>query len=1373
VAQDRPDSFLADGLYRKLQDSFCGVDLVGNPVPDPRLSPSELYGVQYRPRQSMFANRFLALENYLIEANRVMAQYPLAESRKFPLLLSEDPEPAPGSGAWDKRVADLAELSYQDLQQVPVGYLYLVGNDSDNNGLWTIYEVEAGTLIGSRELALIRVQSYDTKLYWKYIDWYRADYNPLTVITAEVQNFADLATLTLPLDSTVKVLDNAAGRFEIYRLETTGWSRVGLQNGTLEILPQIWDYALGRFGFDVEVFDAQYFDQEPVTETRKIIQSLNQEIFIDDLAIERNRLLILMFNFILNEQIAPLWLTKTSLIDVNHTVRRLIPFQIYRQDNQDFVLNYIQEVKPYHTQIRQFNLIYSGDDLYDGTVTDFDVPAYYDTTQQMFISPVLDNTGTLSTTSSTPSDSPIWQTLPWSQWYQNYRLNIGSVVVVDGGSGYTVPPEVIVTGDAEVPAIMEARINTAGEVIGIDVIEPGIGYLTTALISFDGGNGTGARAVAVMQNALVRDFYTTIKYDRYEYQSSIQEWQPNQNYDNGTQVRYLDRVWAASSDDSTGVQSATFDPDQWTLVDAGTLSGVDRTMGFYAPGPNEPGLDLAQLISGVDYPGVQVSAPTFSQNTGFDVGNYDINPFDNISIGPEGRPTYDPAILDAIYESDFTDPYLGTLPAPAYQGDPPNGGPNPIVVDGGAFVDTYSSHAPEELVPGAIFDTLDFRVFTTPGSDWSQDGHGYDQADIAYIYDSENNVYSWAGLVDYPVIVGVWNGTQGLQLDLGFDYTVDWAAQTVTVTSGALEGDVILVAAYSLGGGNQIFRNSYLGTDLDNNTLVIPVQESLIEELVIFVNGTPIAGFSYAPYQTFQTIITFASPYGATDAITVTAMGAVDDSLPFSWSVPVTQYAIATGTSLAFTLTNSLQGTNPANLIVCKNGIRARPAEGVEYLSDGSSLQYFLPSRGGYNQTLIADNEVSVYVNNTELTLGVEFFVDPAVGPTGRTVTLAELPPVGAVILISVNHAADYYLSSDTLIWRPTSGLLPIAGDVISITTFNDTSQQELLTQVFQGPTTTGIVVGQGYDTTVYDEGTISGDPGSFDYAEGSAIQTNVFDTGREILNASRLTVTLDGRFLVEGEDYTVDGTAVEILGPVINAAQVVAITSVTQSILPGEIAFRIFQDMRGSQSTYRITAASTTVLSQILRAQDDVIYVVDASRLSEPNLEQGLFGLITIDGERISYRTRDVVNNTLSGLRRGTAGTAVAEHTAGTAVYDIGIANLLPAEYQDRVARQDTLADGSQTTFIAEDISLSDLTMAQIQDAVQVFVGGALQSGGYTIVSDAPVTVTFDQAPVRGLEVTIAVRQGLSWYEPGPGTASNGIALQETATAAARFIRG
>ena len=76
------------------------------------------------------------------------------------------------------------------------------------------------------------------------------------------------------------------------------------------------------------------------------------------------------------------------------------------------------------------------------------------------------------------------------------------VEIVDGGSGYTEPPTVIVTGTAESPAVMTARVNSAGAVIAIDVVDSGVGYLTTAIITLEGGNGSGARAVAVMGNPL-------------------------------------------------------------------------------------------------------------------------------------------------------------------------------------------------------------------------------------------------------------------------------------------------------------------------------------------------------------------------------------------------------------------------------------------------------------------------------------------------------------------------------------------------------------------------------------------------------------------------------------------------------------------------------------------------------------------------------------------------------------------------------------------------------------------------------------------------------------------------------------------------------
>jgi hypothetical protein len=1351
----RAEGFLNAGLYQKFQDSFCGADLRGSAVPDPFLTPSEKYGVATRPRQSMFANRFLALQNYLGETNALLANLPITEMRTFNLLNSAEPIPSAASDAWDKLLANQEELLYQDLAAAPLGYRYLVVNDSAFNGLWTIYQIKVTGPQLLRYLELIQVQTYDTKRYWSYQDWYLTGYNPSVRPVAEVANATELLTLTVAENSSVKVTANAQGKWEIYRYTNSTWVRVGLQTGTIKFSNQLWDYSAGRFGFDVEVFDAQYYDQEPTIETRKIIQAINQELFIDDLAIERNQLLVLMFNFILSEQQAPLWLTKTSLIDVDHTIRQLLPYQIYREDNQDFVLNYIQEVKPYHVQIRQFNLIYKGFDQFMGSLTDFDLPAYWDAAQGLFISPVLDNSGTLSTTSSVPSTSAVWQTFPWNQWYQNYLLTVDSVIMIDGGTGYTADPAVIITGDSVVAAELVAHVNSAGRVTGIEIISAGSGYSETPVITIV-GNGVGARAYANMTNSLVRNIKTTIKYDRYQYQTNIQEWVPNENYDNGTQVRHIDRVWEASSDDSTGVQSETFDPQQWIIVPAGDLSGVDRTMGYYVATPNEPGLDLALLISGVDYPGVQVYGPNFDQDTGFDVGNFDINPYDNISYGPEGLPTYDPAILDAIYESNFVDPYLGV-------------GPAAIDVDGGAFVDTYSSHAPEELVPGAIFDTLDLRVYTTPGADWQSDGHGFPLVSIGYQFTIAGTSYSFADLLEFPSAIRLFNKTVGNELTPLVDYIVDWVNQTVTVNSGVITGNTLLIDVYELGGGNQMYRNRYNGADI-GDTVVVPIAYSLISEVVVFVNGVFVTDYTYSAVDVSDTEIVFGIVWTSTDDVVITVMGS-EIPTTYSWSLPVTEYFVSAG-ELVYTLSDYLGGTNPANVIVEKNGVRARPVEGAEYIGDGSSLEYYLPVRGGYSQALIADNDVSVFVNNVRLTLGSQFTVTPYTGDP-RTVILANLPPIGAEVLITVSTESGYTIVGNVLTFKSGSGLIPIVGDVISVTTWNDTAQQNILTQVFVGPETVGSVVTESYDTTLYDTGSITDDPGSYDFSVGTIIQTNRFDTGRIISNSNRIMVSLSGLYIYEGLDYAVDGTAIVISGPPIAVNAVVAITSFTQSVLPGGIAFRIWQDMRGQQSTYRITASTTTQLVSVLNSDDAVIYVDDAGRLSEPNLTAGLFGLITINGERITYRTRDLATNTLSGLRRGTAGTAAADHAVGSAVYDIGIGNLLPAEYQDRIIAQNFLGNGTETVFTATEISISSLDSTELVEAVEVYVGGIKQMGGYIIITDAPVAIAFTTAPTAGYQVSIRIRQGLSWYHPGVSTPSDGISLQDTNTLAARFIRG
>ena len=1625
IAQDKADAWLSNNLYRKLQDSFCGVDTAGNLVPDVNLGPAERYGVQFRPRQSMFVDRFAALKNYLVRANTVLAQFPISENRTFVLLNSRELEPSATTTVngvttvnWNKRVANLEILGFQKINEVPLGYKYLVATDSRNRGLWTIYQVIETTLASGtvRELQLSRVQNYDTRQYWSYINWYLPGYNSSAKIIAEVPNFAALSTLNVTVGSSVKVTANGQGKFEIYLRTATGWDRVGLQDGTIEFSAELWDYALGRFGFDVEVFDAQYFDQEPVIETRKIIQAINEELFIDDLLIERNRALTLMFNFVLSEFGAPEWLVKTSLIDVEHRIRALLPFQNYSRDNQEFVLDYIQEVKPYHVSIREFNLRYNGADEFFGDMTDFDLPAYYNTTLDIpqFTSPILlpyDHSTAFNSETNNLSDltsnSTVWADWPYSQWYNNYLLMVGSIVIVETGSGYTTPPTVVITANSGDPAPTTtaeatAVLNGAGQVVAINVTNSGAGYRSTPTVTFDGGNGSGAAAYPRMINDVVRQFRTVIRYDRFQYQTAVQTWSSNGTYENGTLVRYDDRVWsAANADGSSAVVGPTFDLENWQEVNAATyaypgsdqhtgLTGVDRTMGLYVPGVNSPGLELPLLVDGVDYPGVQVWGEYFLDNRR----------------------------LDTDYQSQFADIYLGTRYSD-------------INVDGGEFIGPYEGHAPEELVNGAEYDTMDMRIYTRPGSDWTFDGHGFQVGTIRYTYDpAVTDTYSWANIVQNAYQIVVTNLTTGRVLNQDIDYVTDWADQTITIISNVANGELISIDVYEIGGGSQLYRGNFVGADViaDNNTLLVPASYAQMVQTYVFINGriastpelrpyTPsipwnlnntyqsldvvfndntititntdgvynsvtcnnasaliagqpivfsgtgfggiVAGQEYyvqaiangtqffisteagattpttlftatgsmtgSPKGTYyraiqtvipgiqltntnywlpfiptqRTLVTIPDTLAATDGVAVLVLGdavsitvnettesgnavvlassvsslSVGQTVTFSgyslggvrtqtnyqvltinaaansititedgstpvaliddqavwtgelvakfvptdyrtWSTPVTETfvvdaAIRTNGSVMLSAVPS--GNNPANMVVNLNGLRIVGPTDIEWIGDGTTASFGLPQRLGSSflqSTIDAPYDIQVWVNNVlqKQSFGAQtgtYSVTNWTGSNtpGRQVIFDTPPDSGDQILIAVSTLAWINFAYDPSAPAFTNELqitpLLNIGDVIEVITWNNTGQQNACTLTFQGPVvTSGSAVVQAYDTTDFDSPTLNNPfqtlPGEFDFQTGTTISNNEFDLLRDNVIGSRLWVTLDGVRLVDGRDFTISGQYLILASGTINNSQQLVVTEFTDSIVPDAAEFRIFQDMRGVQATYRMTPATTTVLVQDLSATADIIYVKDAAALSEPDLPGGVFGLITIGGERIMYRARDTVANTVSGLMRGTAGTAANSHYTDEAVYDIGRGNLLSSTYQDYIVSDSTLADGSTTLYYAPNINIADFgdSSSIYTESIEVYVGGIRQYNysqtqaqsqyRYIVTDFGPLAIEFivdnDPAspllpPAAGSEVTILQRRALSWYEPGTTTASNGVALQETDTDAARFL--
>ena len=94
---------------------------------------------------------------------------------------------------------------------------------------------------------------------------------------------------------------------------------------------------------------------------------------------------------------------------------------------------------------------------------------------------------------------------------------------------------------------------------------------------------------------------------------------------------------------------------------------------------------------------------------------------------------------------------------------------------------------------------------------------------------------------------------------------------------------------------------------------------------------------------------------------------------------------------------------------------------------------------------------------------------------------------------------------------------------------------------------------------------------------------------------------------------------------------------------------------------------------------------------------------------------------------------------------------------------------------FFSDGVETTYTTTINLTLPIEVYVGGNKQTNtvDYNVTTLDPVLVEFTDPPANGLEVLILVRRGVTWYQGDGVNPSNGVALQDTQTAAARFLRG
>jgi hypothetical protein len=99
-------------LEDKWFHSLTGKDDNDRVVPDANLPLKQRYGIEFRPRQSMFVNRLEALKQFIERTNNVLSTSLITDSVDLTKLAEAEPAPSQISGEWDSDIGTEAELRF-------------------------------------------------------------------------------------------------------------------------------------------------------------------------------------------------------------------------------------------------------------------------------------------------------------------------------------------------------------------------------------------------------------------------------------------------------------------------------------------------------------------------------------------------------------------------------------------------------------------------------------------------------------------------------------------------------------------------------------------------------------------------------------------------------------------------------------------------------------------------------------------------------------------------------------------------------------------------------------------------------------------------------------------------------------------------------------------------------------------------------------------------------------------------------------------------------------------------------------------------------------------------------------------------------------
>ena len=594
-------------------------------------------------------------------------------------------------------------------------FTVLITSDEGIGGYWSLatYKATNGTWWRTR------VQMYNTRNYWDFLDWYAVGYSQYTKPNFQLNFAYELPVYNIQIGQTVKINhEGSTGWVLLLKTNnasspdtTLNYSIIGRQSGTIQFSPLLYTSdTYQRF-----IFNYGYYDSNPKIELRNIITAIKNDILIDSLKSNYNSLFFYSLRYVFSEQNTVDWAFKTSFVSAVHNAGLLTQSATFEPDNLSSYEEYINEVKPYHTVIRDYTSQYEITDTSNSKTSDFDLPSFYNpdtNTLQNFQVSIVNNLVEYN------SDNILYT--PYSDWYTAVGNRIHSIVLYDSGIGYSVAPQVIINGYSANPASAVAYLGQNGSISKVTLLNPGY-YLSTPTITFNGvSSGSPAVAYAIMDNGLVRSFDIEMKFDRVSKNTTIAGLNVTETLTSTSKSSY-DLTWPMNLDITTvvilingqtlgrsryaftNVKNPNVTYTQYNgvitftdiLTDAligstitveyekniDILTAFDRVKLFYKPQAGQLGSDPALVMSGIDYDGVTIDGYNFNTDP-----NYDIMPW--MTTGYQSVDEPDVNLSGGTFETVIT---------------------TGIIVDGDNFIGSIPTE-PEEVYPGMVFDSVIIEV---------------------------------------------------------------------------------------------------------------------------------------------------------------------------------------------------------------------------------------------------------------------------------------------------------------------------------------------------------------------------------------------------------------------------------------------------------------------------------------------------------------------------------------------------------------------------------------------------------------------------------------------------------------------------------------